>query len=315
MPDPPPEHATEGRQRRAIVCLVLGAIGIAWGPIFVKLGKGAQLGPSMMAFWRLALAWPFFLVCARLQRRRGSDATPAFRGREALLLLVPGLFFAADLGFWHWSIRLTSVANATLFTNCAPLFVALVAWLWFKERLRGIFAVGMACALGGVVLVVRSSGDTETGSRLGDALGLVTAIFYAGYLLSVKRLRARHSTATVLSWMIPSACTMLLIASRLFGEALLPTSGEGWLLLVGLAVVCQIAGQGLITYALAHLPASFASVSLLVQPVAAALIAWPLLGEELVPLQALGGALALGGIWLARRGSSEGRAANVERRT
>ncbi len=307
MPDPQPDQSVESRQRRAIVCLAFGAIGIAWGPIFVKLGKGAQLGSSMMAFWRLALAWPFFLVWARLQQRRGSAQAPALRGRDALLLMVPGLFFAADLGIWHWSIRLTSVANATLLSNFAPLLVALVAWLWFKERLRGIFAVGTACALGGLVLVVRSSGDTGTGSRLGDSLALVTAIFYAGYLLSVKRLRARHSAATVLSWTIPSACTLLLIASRLCGEALLPTSGEGWLLLVGLAVFCQIVGQGLITYALAHLPASFSSVSLLVQPVVAALIAWPLLGEGLVLPQAVGGALVLVGIWMARMGSSEGR--------
>ena len=176
---------------------------------------------------------------------------------------------------------------------------------WLKERLTGIFAVGLACAFAGVILVVRSSGG-EGGSRLGDVLALVTAGFYAGYQISVKRLRARYSTATVLSWTIPSACTLLLVGACVMGESILPTTGRGWWLLIGLAVSSQIIGQGSISYAMAHLPASFSSVSLLVQPVATVLIAWPLLDEVLGPLQAAGGALVLGGIWLARKGSSEG---------
>jgi drug/metabolite transporter (DMT)-like permease len=75
-------------------------------------------------------------------------------------------------------------------------------------------------------------------------------------------------------------------------------------MLVGLALISHAAGQGLIAYALAHLPAAFSSVSLLFQPVMAALFAWLLLGEGMVPLQLLGGLIVLAGIYLARRGSS-----------
>jgi len=87
------------------------------------------------------------------------------------------------------------------------------------------------------------------------------------------------------------------------GEQMLPASAFGWWMLVGLALVSHAAGQGLIAYALAHLPAAFSSVSLLFQPVMAALFAWALLAEGLVPLQILGGLVVLVGIYLARRGS------------
>jgi drug/metabolite transporter (DMT)-like permease len=74
--------------------------------------------------------------------------------------------------------------------------------------------------------------------------------------------------------------------------------------LVGLALVTQILGQGLIAYAFAHLPASLSSVSLLIQPVMAALFAWLIFSEAIGFWQYLGGAIVLAGIWLARRGSA-----------
>jgi drug/metabolite transporter (DMT)-like permease len=84
---------------------------------------------------------------------------------------------------------------------------------------------------------------------------------------------------------------------------LLPISAAGWLVLLGLAMISHFGGQSLIAFALAKLPAAFSSVGLLVQPVAAAVFAWLILGEVLSPWQALGGALALAGIFIARRAS------------
>ena len=96
----------------------------------------------------------------------------------------------------------------------------------------------------------------------------------------------------------------LLPVTLVSGETLLPADARGWLVLVGLAWISHCAGQGLIAYSLAHLPAAFSSVSLLFQPVMAAIFAWLLLAEPLVPLQLAGGLVVLAGIYLARRGSA-----------
>jgi drug/metabolite transporter (DMT)-like permease len=88
---------------------------------------------------------------------------------------------------------------------------------------------------------------------------------------------------------------------------MIPRSAGGWWILIGLALISHAAGQGLIAYALAHLPAAFSSVSLLFQPVMAAIFAWILLAEPLVPLQIAGGVIVLVAIYLARRGSSTGQ--------
>ena len=86
-------------------------------------------------------------------------------------------------------------------------------------------------------------------------------------------------------------------------DVFMPQSAGGWMVLVGLALIPHIAGQSLIAYGFAHLPATFSSVSLLLQPVLAAVYAWALLGEAVSPAQMLGGFVVLAGIYLARRGS------------
>ena len=282
----------------ALAALLLGATCIALSPIFVRV---ADTGPTASAFWRVALAvpvlWLFTLV-------KSNGETRTYPGRWKLLLAA-GFAFAGDLAFWHASIQLTSVANSTLLANLASIFVTLAAWIFLRQRPSGVFLAGLAAALVGVAMLVQTSlGYSRTGI-LGDALGVVTAVFYAGYILAVKGLRDRGETALHLMAVTSTITAILLLPVALATEGgLLPGSLYGWGILLGLALISHAAGQGLIAYALAHLPAAFSSVGLLLQPVVAAAFAWILLSEPLVPLQIAGGVVVLIGIYLARRGST-----------
>jgi drug/metabolite transporter (DMT)-like permease len=283
----------------AFACLILGAVGIAFAPLFVRW---SEVGPSATAFYRLLLALPFLGVGnAWLAREPNKQAG----GRPDWRLILPGLFFAGDLALWHWSIRFTSVANATLFANFAPILVTLGAWMMFHERITLRFAVGLGLALGGAGLVVSSSFRLAPGHVTGDLLGVATALFYAAYLLSVKQARGRHSTARVMLWTSLTGCPVLWGLAALSHERLIPSDTAGWVTLLALALVSQVGGQGLIACALAHLPASFSSVSLLVQPVVAALLAALILHEGLRPLQVAGGLVVLAGIAVASRARPE----------
>jgi drug/metabolite transporter (DMT)-like permease len=130
-------------------------------------------------------------------------------------------------------------------------------------------------------------------------------VFYAGYILSISRLRSRSSTAAVMTYSGIVTCVALLPIALLSGENLLATTAYGWSVLLGIAFVSRVGGQSLITYALADLPAAFSSVGLLLQPLAAALLAWAILGEALGWWQALGGAVVLTGLVLAQRGTQQ----------
>lgn len=295
-------HAARAFPVGALIALFAGATCIGMSPIFVRV---SETGPTATAFWRVALAVPaLWALWYALERKPRGGAGPADAPIPFPLLIAAGIAFAGDLGFWHLSIKLTSVANSTLLANLAAIFVTLVAWILYRQAPTRLFAAGLVTALCGVVMLVSTSMAFSPTALAGDGLGVVTAMFYAWYLLTVKRLRDGGAGTLRLMAVITTVSAVLLLPAALAaGEVMLPATASGWLKLVGIALISHSAGQGLITYALAHLPAAFSSVSLLFQPVMAAVFAWVLLGEPLVPLQVAGGIVVLAGIYLARRGS------------
>lgn len=272
--------------------MIAGAICIGFAPIFVRL---VDVGLTAAAFWRAALSLPLLWLIWYPRREPLAES-----GARLRWLALAGVFFAADLAVWHQSIRYTSVANATLLANLAPVFVTAAAVWLFGERINARFLGGLLLALAGSAVLVADSFTISAQSVLGDLLGVAAALFYAGYLLGVSRLRRSASAVEVMWWTTLACAAVLLPLTLLLDEPLWPQSARGWWVLIGLALVSQVAGQGLIAWAMAHLPASFSSVSLLVQPLAAAIFAWILLAEPFGVWQALGGAIVLAGIVTCR---------------
>ncbi len=157
-------------------------------------------------------------------------------------------------------------------------------------------------ALIGATLLIGVSINLSPTHLLGDALGLLTAVFYGSYILAVSRLRRDFSAATVMTWVSSVGALILLPVTLLSGEGLFDSNLWGWAVLFGLALLSHAGGQGLIAYALAHLPPAFSSVSLLVQPVLAALLAWTLLSEPPGLWQSAGGILYWPGLCWQEKG-------------
>jgi drug/metabolite transporter (DMT)-like permease len=215
---------------------------------------------------------------------------------------LAGLTFALDLGCWHYSIRYTSVANATVLPNLTPVLVTLASWIWLKERPRPVFLVGMVAAIGGAVVMAQASTSARAGPlpHLGDALAASTAVWYGLYFLAVRSARQSHSTVRVVLWSCLFGAPLLLATALAAGEPVLPATAAGWAAAVGLGLA-HVFGQGSIAWALGRLPVSTASVTVLVQPVAAALLAYLIFAGALTPLQAAGGAAALIGVVIAQQ--------------
>ncbi len=298
------------RIRAGLAALFAGAFCIAASAIWVRL---SEVGPVATAFWRVALALPLLWAWAALVSLPQHLAAGR---RFAWPLAAAGACFAGDLALWHGSIILTTVANATLLANFAPVFVTLAVWLVFGRRPRQPFVIALAVALTGTAVLVGSSMTAVAGAAptsgappapeggmrlLGDALGIGTAMFYAAYQLFVARVRSTMSTASVMAWSSLACAAILLPVAVLAGEPLLPATPYGWAVLAGLALASHVAGQSLIAYAIAHLTPTLASVGLLLQPVVAAAFAWLILGEPVGTLQVAGGTIVLAGIWLAIR--------------
>lgn len=283
-----------------MAALVIGALSIAFSPIFVRL---SEVGPTATGFYRTLLAVPpLWLVWHFRPAKDAAAPSPSFGSKSFwAVVLIPGLLFAGDLFFWHLAIKYTSVANSTLLSNFAPVIVTLGAWLVLREKITPAFLFALLVAICGAMMLVGSSLRLGGDYVFGDVLALITACFYGAYMIAVAKLRGRYGTQEIMLWSSLVSAVILLPAAGLMGEGLLPTTTGGWVTLFGLAWISHALGQGLIAYALGHLPASFSSLVVLVQPVAAAFFGWLWLGEGLAPLQIAGGAVVLIGILLARR--------------
>jgi len=287
--------ATDVRRRVALamIALVLGAIAMGASVIFVRW---ADVGPYASAFWRVFLALPFLWAWMRLEDR-AEGVVALFSDR---VVMLAGLFFTGDLFFWHLAILGTTVANATFLATTAPVWVALGASAVLSEAVGARALVGLAlCILGGVALVGESYGFVP--QRLwGDLYGVATAVFFGAYVLAVRAARDRHGAAAVMFASTAISSAILFLVALMLEPHLLPRSLGGAAALLALALISQVAGQGLLTVALGTLPATFSALVIFLEALAAAGFGWLLLGEALGLVQLLGGVLILVGIYTAR---------------
>jgi len=280
----------------AFGALLLGAVAMGISPVFVRL---AEVGPYASAFWRVALALPaLYAWSAYESKRAGLHANSGLRFDRYVLLA--GLLFAGDLFFWHLAIVNTTVANATFLAVLAPVFVVSLSWLVLKEAVGTEVIVGLACGLAGAALLLGSSYNFAPGNLLGDAFGLITACFFGAYILSIRPARRRHPAGRLIFLSSVVTAAILLVVALLTEPTLLPATGKGLMMLAALALISHAGGQGLLAFALGHLPAGFSSLVIFLEGIAAALFAWMALGEGMTWLQLLGSAAILTGIWIAR---------------
>ena len=303
---PEPDNANSSLSVPHLCGLLLGALGIAFAPIFVVLAnRFGGVGMWDAAFWRVFIG---ALVMGAFLGLRGKSLLPE-KGKATngwMWLWFPGVLFGADFWVWHWSFDHTTVANSTLLANTSILWVTLFAWWVWKERITKLFVWGALVAFAGMALLVLSSANREppaNGSPVfGDGLALATAFFYGSYQLSIKRYRREHSAPVLLFWASLIAAIVLFPVALLQSDPFLSKNAAGWWMLIGVGVVSHACGQGLIAWSLGSLPSSLAAVLLLTQPVLTAFLGVALLGQKLVPWQIGGAALVVTGLFFAVRG-------------
>lgn len=302
-----------GDQLRVYGMLALGIMCIGFSAIFTRKAGTPGIVSGFYRFLIGEVALAPFVVRAWLRSRQGQtrSAGAGLRSRSFWLLAFgAGCFFMLDITLWNTSLFLTSAANATLLGNDAPIVVGLVAWLFLRERLRRAYWLGLGLALLGMGAIVGRDAFAHF-NLIGDLLALGGGVSYAFYLLCTQSVR--NYVDTLASLWIPCAFStvLLFVVNLALHQQLWGFSGATWFYIGAVGLISQAVGWMAINYALGHLPASIISVTLLGQPVLTALLAVPLLGEQLVPLQIIGGLVALSGIYLVNRGVGRGAEARA----
>ena len=274
-----------------LAALLGGNIALALGPWFVR---EADTGPVSAGFWRLFLALPFVVMLARVNGQRLTGM-----GAKTLGLVALGaVTFALDLASWHIGIGMTRLGNATLFGNAGS--IVLLFWGFIAARVlpKGLEWAAIVFALAGAVILMGRSLEISNATLIGDLFCLGAGLLYAVYLLTLQDARGAFGSWSLLVWVSLFGCPVLLAIALALGEPVWPTN---WTPVIGLFIVSQLIGQGLMVYSLKYFPPLVVGLALLTQPAVASLYGWLAFGEVLSALDIVGMVLVGAALAVSRR--------------
>ncbi len=313
MPDTPSVSSQPVPRFPPALSLGLGLLAISAASLLIRFAQRDGVASLTIAAYRLTIASLFLLPLA-LSRHHAELRT--LTRREWLLTGLSGAFLGLHFGLWINSLAYTTVASSVVLTSTAPLFVALISAVAWREKLPRPLAAGMAAAMVGGVIVGLSDTCTLRGcpslkeflqgqAFLGDTLALAGAVALAGYYSLGRSLRASMALVPY-SFLTYGAAALVLSLTVLITRA--PVAGFApraylWFLL--LALIPQLVGYTALNWALKYLPATYVSVTVLGEPIGATALAVLLLQEIPSTLKLIGSALILAGILVASRRATQ----------
>ncbi|MEM8984335.1 MAG: DMT family transporter [Pseudomonadota bacterium] len=274
--------------------VMAGVVCISFSPIFVAL---ADVAPTTSAFYRVAIGGGALLLLLLALRRKPGFSLAVYGG-----LLFTGVWFTADLWFWHSSIRDGGPGLSTLLASLQVCFVTLIGWLVLRERVKLRQLIAIPLALFGLVLIVGIDWNAlPTDYRRGVIFGVLTGLSYALYLLTLRRVQAATRSSIPLAEIaIMSLVSAVFLAGIAGGEgeslAVTGTAAIGWLIAYG--VLAHVLGWLLIASGIAQVSPAVFGLSLLAQPVLTYI--WDILifGRSIGLIEFVGGAITLAAVFI-----------------
>lgn len=285
---------------RVYAVLAVAVAAVSMSAIFIRLADAPGV---VVAVYRMALASLLLApISVRALRRARPDR------RAVAMSALAGLLLGGHFATWITSLSYTSVAASVALVTTIPLWVALLSWLFLRQRPSAAVLAGALLAVAGSVAIGLGGARGGSGPHplLGDALALAGAVFASGYFLLGRAVQRRGlSLNAYVGIAYGVAALALLPLPALLGASYLdyPAATFGWL--VVLAVLPQTVGHTGLNYAVHHLDPTLVATVVLLEPLGAGLLAFVLFGEVPTLATALGAALLLAGVALATR--AEGR--------
>ena len=274
-----------------LLAALAGALAISFSAIFFGL---SGVDPLTGAFFRVAYALPVLVVVWLTVRQRDQRTW-----QKRLLAFGSGFLLAVDMVAWHNAIGHIGAGLATLIANSQVVFVAIAAWLILGERPSRRIIIAIPVVLIGVAMVSGLGRGDAFGSNplLGTLLALVSAMFYAGFILVFRASNNIQAppAGPLMEATAGGMVTMLILGAVTGGIDFAPTwPAHGWLIV--LALGAQVGGWLLIGFALPRLPAAETATIILVQPVLTMVWGAMIFDERPSTIQLTGAALVLAGV-------------------
>ena len=277
------------------IILFIGVLSVSFAAVFIRL---ADAPPLVIAAYRLGIASVILIPFASM--RFGKTLKKLSRS-DILLVLLSGVFIALHFALWITSLSYTSIASSVVLVTSHPVFVAVISYFLWGERLNRLAVLGIIVALVGVVFINYSGFSLHPQALFGDLLALLAAFFMGAYLIIGRQLRARINIWHYLAVIYTCAAIILLLAAVVSGQSLVGYSSATYTMLILLALVPQLIGHSSLNVAVRMMPVILVSVAILGEPVLATALGYFILGEWATTGEIVGGLLTLAGIFIVMR--------------
>ncbi len=274
--------------------LLIGCVLFGLGSLIVA--HVDSVGSFAMAFWRLLVSVPVFVLLAVMFRQ----AFPT-HPKAIFLAICAGGALGLDLALWHESIYAVGPGISTLLNSLQIFFLALIGFVFFKEKQNAIQLVSLVLACVGVALI----GSPEFGHNDNALWGFVSGILSGAFLaMSMAFIRCVHNVQSVAIFPMMTlvgvgGMLLLLPFMLMFNQGqIFPTNITQimWILVYGLVMQCV--AWGLIAYSIPKIALALTGLLLLSEPVAALLIDYFWLNKPINAIQWGGAVLVMGAIYL-----------------
>jgi drug/metabolite transporter (DMT)-like permease len=266
---------------RVYVYLAIGTLVVSQSGNIIRIGEAH---PVAIAAWRLGISTVLLTLMAGKQLR-------ALRGltrREQTLLVFSGIALATHFFAWIAAVQMTTVANAAIFFSTNPVFVAVAAFLIYRERVGWKLVVAIGLGLAGALVIGLDDFDLKPEHLTGDVWAVVCALLFTAYFMLGKRLRRVLPTHAYVTGVYGVAALVGFACLPFLGEPFFDYNGRTWLCFVLMALLPTMIGHTSFNNALHYIRAGWLSAVTLVEPVLAGAVAYFAWGENITGQVAVG---------------------------
>ena len=277
------------------IILAIGVLMTSTSAIFIRLSF-AIAGHSGIAFSLFLAAARLIVTAILLIPSWRNFKAKTYSPQAYYYAIAAGICLAFHFATWISSLSFTSIAAATTLVTTNPIWVALLSWLWWREKPHRWVIAGIIIALlGGVLIAFGDSNASQNHSNplFGDALALVGSWLASLYLLFGREAQKQGLGIGQYILIAYTTAALCLLPLPLF-------SAQGYwdypplvyLYIVLMAIFPQIIGHTSINWSINWISPTIVTLAILFEPLGSSFLGW-LIFQEIPPLTVLGGGLIL----------------------
>ncbi|MCF7921456.1 MAG: DMT family transporter [Candidatus Marinimicrobia bacterium] len=279
----------DAMNNRVYIILVFGLLGVSFGAPLARFLP--ELAALTIAFWRMAGAATLLWSHGGFQKQNPLDK------KQYAAIIVAGIFLALHFAFFYSAVKITSIANATLFATMAPLFTLIYERFVLKQKLAFGAMIGLWIAISGAVIVQGAGFEWGAEETTGNLYALASSVFMAVVLIIAQGVRTNITNILYTRWLyLIAAATLAIMTISLGIDLRFQMADTKWLL--GLIILPTLIGHNSMSYAVKYLRPTIVGSMPFGEPILASILAWLFFGEIVGWNVIFGGAITLSGLIL-----------------